>query len=77
MNDRARAAQAILAIPLFGELMDELERAQVNCAVSCKFHDHEARQGHIAAVRAIRDLRSRIEAVSQEGQSMNRKQAPA
>lgn len=77
MSDRARAAQSILAIPLFGELMDELEKGEVNCAVNCKYDDHEARQGHMAAVRAIRNLRSRIEAISQEGQSINRKQAPA
>jgi hypothetical protein len=77
ISDRARAAQAILAIPLFNEILNELETAEINQAVNTKYPDHEARFGHLAKVRAIRDLRARIEAISQEGQSTARKQAPA
>lgn len=74
---RADAALGILSVPLFADLMDELEQAAVNAAVYADYTNHEARQAHLAQVRAIRDLRSRIEAISQEGQSKDRKQAPA
>jgi hypothetical protein len=75
-TERIRAAQAILAVPLFDELMDDLERAAVNSAIAMKYEDHEARYGHLATARAIRDLRSRLAAIANEGQA-NRKQAPA
>jgi len=73
----ADAARAILSIPLYAELMDELEAAAVNAAVYAKYDDHEARQAHLAQARAIRDLRSRIEVISKEDQSGDRKKAPA
>ena len=76
-SDRARAAQAILSIPLFGDLMDELEAGAVNAAVGAPFDDHESRQGQIAFVRAIRNLRSRIGALANEGQPSGGKRAPA
>ncbi len=75
-TERTSAAQAILAIPLFNELMDDLEAVEMNSAVAANYSDHEARQGHIAAVRAIRNLRSRIGALANEGQPSGRK-APA
>jgi hypothetical protein len=74
---RADAARGILSIPLFPELMDELEQAAVNAAVYAEYTNHEARQAHLAQVRAIRDLRSRIEVISREDQSTDRKKAPA
>lgn len=74
---RAEAARDILSIPLYSELMDELEKAAVNAAVYAEYDDHEARQAHLAQVKAIRDLRSRVEVISREDQSTNRKQAPA
>lgn len=74
---RADDALAILALPLFAELMDEFEEAAVNAVAFAKYDDHEARQAHAADIRAIRNLRSRLEAISQEGQSNPRKQAPA
>jgi hypothetical protein len=78
MNDeRTRSAQSILAIPLFDELMQELEAASVNSAVYAKYDDHEARQAHLAQVKAIRELRSRIEVLAKADQSTGRKQAPA
>ena len=76
-SERASAAQAVLAIPLFNELFDELETTEVNMAVNAQVHDHEARQGHLAAVRAIRNLRSRIGALANEGQPSGGKKAPA
>lgn len=77
MTDRADAARSILGIPLFNELMDGLEQAAVNQAVNSRYDDHEARQAHLAQVRAIRDLRSQITVISQEDQVKERKQAPA
>jgi hypothetical protein len=74
---RAEAARDILSVPLYSELMDELEQAAVNAAVYAAPTDHEARQAHLAQVKAIRDLRSRVEVISREDQSTERKQAPA
>lgn len=76
-TERTSAAQAILAIPLFNELMDELEAAEINIAVNAPYEDNEARQGHLAAVRAIRNLRLRIGAIANEGQPSGGKKAPA
>jgi len=50
-TERTSAAQAILAIPLFNELMDELETYEINCAVAAPYENHETRQGHMAALR--------------------------
>ena len=76
-SERASAAQAVLAIPLFNELFDELETTEVNMAVNAQVNDHEARQGHLAAVRAIRNLRSRIGALANEGQANSGRKVPA
>jgi hypothetical protein len=76
-RDRTSAAQAILAIPLFNQLMDELEAGEINGAVAASYDDHEKRQGHMAAVRAIRNLRSRIGAIASEGQPSGGRPAPA
>jgi len=76
-DERSRSAQAILAIPLFEELLSELEATAVNQAVYANPTDHEARQAHLAQVKAIRDLRSRIEVLAKADQSTGRRQAPA
>lgn len=78
MTDRAAAARDILSIPLFNDLMNELEQAAINSCLNAKYDDHEARQAFAAEARAVRRLRNRIEAISQEGQAdPKRKQAPA
>jgi len=74
---RTSAAQAILAIPLFNELMDELEAAEVNGAVASQRHEVEKREEHISALRAIRNLRLRIGALANEGQPSSGRKAPA
>lgn len=76
-REQIAAAQSILGIPLFNELMDGLEAAEINGAVNAAYDDHEKRQAHMAALRAIRNLRSRIGALATEGQPSERKQAPA
>jgi anti-sigma factor RsiW len=77
MTDRADAARSILAVPLFTEIMDGLEQDAMNSAVHAKYEDHEARQAHMAEVRAIRNLRSKLAVISKEDQASERKQAPA
>lgn len=75
-DERKSAAQAIVAVPLFNDIMSELEAGEINAAVSADYTDHEKRQGHLAAVRAIRNLRSTIRSLA-EGQPTERKKAPA
>ena len=74
--ERKAAAEAILGIPLFNDLMDDLEAAEINAALQADYADHEKRQGHLAALRAIRNLRLRIGALAQ-GQPTGGKKAPA
>lgn len=74
---RADDAKTILAIPLFESLLQELEAAAVNQIVAAKYDDHQARQALAADIKAVRNLRSRVEAISQEGQTTERKKAPA
>lgn len=74
-DDRQRAAEQILSIPYFRELMDELEAAAVNAILAA--NDHDTRQAHTCDARAVRKLRSRLEAVSKEGQLQTGRKAPA
>lgn len=76
-EDRARAAQAVLEIPFFTKLWDEIEQAAVNACINAPNTDHEARQAHAAEARAIRRVRSRLAAISQEGQAHVSRKAPA
>ena len=76
-DERRRAADAILNIPFFNVLFDEIEKGAIDACVFAKFDDHEARQAHAAEVRVIRKLRSRLEAISKEGQSGQGRSAPA
>lgn len=74
---RADDAKTILAIPLFEQIISELEATAVNQIVAAKYDDHEARQAYAADIKAVRNLRSTVVAISQEGQTAERKQAPA
>lgn len=75
--DHVRAAQAALEIPFFLEVLDTLEQAAISACLTAKYNDHEARQHHALEAMAVRKLRSRLESVSQEGQSTVSKSAPA
>lgn len=77
ISDRARAAQAALEIPLFTELMDELEKAAINQCINAPINDDETRRNAAAEVRAIRSVRSRLESIAKEGNSTGNRQAPA
>lgn len=76
-SDRARAAQAALEIPLVREILADLEQASVNACLNARYDDHEARQHHALEAVAVRKLRSRLEAISQEGQPGESRKAPA
>lgn len=77
-HDRRSAAEAILSIPFFDMLMDEIEQAAINACVNAPNTDHDARQANAAEVRAIRRVRSRLAAISKEGQAEpSSRKAPA
>jgi len=69
ISDRTRAAQAVLEIPFFTELWAEMEQAAINQCILAPMNDDETRRNAAAEARAIRRVRQRIEAISQEGQS--------
>lgn len=77
ISDRARAAQAALEIPMFVELLADLEKAATNQCINANINDDETRRNAAAEVRAIRSVRSRLEAISKEGQSIGNRVAPA
>lgn len=76
-TDRARAAQAALEIPMFTDLLDELEKAATNQCIHANINDDETRRNAAAEVRAIRSVRSRLVAISQEGQTTGSRSVPA
>lgn len=76
-EERKRAAQAVLSIPFFTQLWDELEQAAVNACIHAKYDDHEGRQAHAAEARAIKKVRQRIESIGNGGQIEAGRSAPA
>lgn len=60
-EDRARAADMLLSTPLVVELFNEIEANAVNRCVLADPTDDQTRAAYAAEVRAIRDLRSRLE----------------
>ena len=75
-TDRARAAQTVLEIPFFTDLLAEIEKAAIDRCLNAQINDDETRRNEAAEARAVRKLRSKLEAISNEGQSTSR-QAPA
>lgn len=71
-TDRARAAQAALEIPLFTDVLDELEQAAINACLNANYDDHKARQHHALEAVAVRKLRSKLQAIAREGQVQSR-----
>lgn len=65
-DERRRAAQTILAVPLFNELWDEIEQAAINATINADYADHEKRQAMAAEVRAIRKVRSRLASLAEQ-----------
>jgi anti-sigma factor RsiW len=69
----ANDVRFLLEHPLIVRTLDEMEQSSVNLAVTAPITDHEARQAHIAEVRAIRALRSKLKALSESTAKSNRK----
>ncbi len=76
-TEKTAQAQAMLGIPLFNEIMDELEAGEINGAVSALWNEPEKREAHIAALKAIRNLRQTIGTLANEGQPSGGRKAPA
>lgn len=76
-EERRRAAQAVLEIPFFNVLWDEIEQAAINATINADYTDHEKRQAHAAEARAIRRVRQRLETIAGDGQSTSARRAPA
>lgn len=75
-EDRRHAAQAVLEIPFFSQLWDEIEQAAINACINAKHTDHEGRQAHAAEARAIRRVRERLRILAEE-QTQPSRRAPA
>ena len=75
-DDKRRAAQAILEVPFFHALWDEIEQAAINATIYADYTDHETRQAHAMEVRAIRRVRDRLASLAKEQPSPSRR-APA
>lgn len=76
-EERRHAAQAVLEIPFFSHLWDELEHAATNACIFAKMNDDETRRNAAAEVRAIKSVRSRLETIARDGQSSGSRRAPA
>ena len=76
-DERKRAAQAVLSIPFFQELWEELEQAAINACIYAKYDDHEGRQAHAAEARAIRRIRQKLVDLSKEVDTSSGRRAPA
>lgn len=76
-DERKRAAQAVLSIPFFQELWEELEQAAINACIYAKYDDHEGRQAHAAEARAIRRIRQQLVDLSKEVDTFSGRRAPA
>lgn len=77
-DERKRGAQAVLSVPFFQLLWDELEQAAISACINAPYNDHEKRQAMAAEARAIQTVRRRIESIANEdGQLSAAKRAPA
>jgi hypothetical protein len=78
MTDAEKVAQAraILDMPLFHTLWTELEDAAVNACIFADPKDDEKRHAYAAEARAIKNFRSKLNALVSEA-NQTRKGAPA
>lgn len=75
-EERARAAQILLDMPLFHALWDDMETAAINRCLNCKVEDHEARLAHAIEARAIRNFRTMLKITADQANGGGNK-APA
>lgn len=71
MNDeqKSAAARSLKENPLFHILMDELEATAINGCVNANVTDHEARAAFAAEIRAIRNLRGKLNFLAEEAKA--------
>jgi len=75
-TEKTAAARALLDMPLFHLLMDELEMAAVNGCINAPITDHETRAAFAAEARAIRNFRSKLKFLTEQAKA-DGKGAPA
>lgn len=75
-EDRIAYARDLASNPLFISIMDDIEATAINGCVNAKTTDHETRAAYAAEVRAIRNLRSRLNHLTEEAK-VSAKGAPA
>lgn len=76
-EERRFAADAVLNIPFFRELLDQMEQQAVDACVSTKNSDHENRLAYAIEVRMIRKIRRELVALSKDGDTGGGRSAPA
>lgn len=65
-DEKRSAAQAILSIPYFNALWDEIERAATEQCIRADMNDDETRRNAAAEVRAIRKVRDRLTSIAKQ-----------
>jgi len=70
MDDAQRRAHAgmLLSDPVFVEIMDDLERTAINRLLAAPAKDHEGRLAAATEANAIRAVRSRLTALTEQPQ---------
>lgn len=63
---RAAAIRAMMDIPFFNEVWDDIERAAVNACISAGPNEDEKTIAYAAEARAIRKFRSRLNLILEE-----------
>ncbi len=67
--EKAAAARALLDMPLFHLLMDDMEASAINRCVGASATDHETRAAYAAETRAIRTFRSKLNLLIEEAKA--------
>jgi hypothetical protein len=76
-DERKRAAQTVLEIPFFLDLMNEIEQSAITACLNAKYNDHEARQHKALEASVVRKLRSQLESIANDGHLDVGRKAPA
>lgn len=75
-TDRQRVhARQLVNNPVFLQVLNDMERAEIDRVIHAEINDHETRQNAAAEVRAIRSFRDRVSALAADPKPA--KQAPA
>lgn len=75
-DDRAAAARAILDVPFFDTLMNELEWGAINGCIHSGLTDDTGRAAYAAEARAIRNFRAKLKFLTEQAKA-DGKGAPA